>query len=66
MVWSKRFPEVQSVLGKIGPADSATDPAPVSLYETTITPPKGGWRRGRQLDRRPAENCCFGRPLRAQ
>ena len=31
------FPEVQSTLGKIGRAESATDPAPLSMIETTIT-----------------------------
>ena len=33
----REFPEVRSVMGKIGRAESATDPAPVSMYETTIT-----------------------------
>ena len=32
-----RFPEVEKVLGKIGRADTATDPAPPSMLETTIT-----------------------------
>ncbi len=32
----KRFPEVQSVHGKIGRADTATDPAPLTMIETTI------------------------------
>jgi Cu(I)/Ag(I) efflux system membrane protein CusA/SilA len=32
-----QFPEVQSVMGKIGRAETATDPAPVSMYETIIT-----------------------------
>jgi Cu(I)/Ag(I) efflux system membrane protein CusA/SilA len=31
-----QFPEVRSVMGKIGRAETATDPAPVSMYETTI------------------------------
>ena len=31
------FPEVATVFGKIGRADTATDPAPVSMLETTIT-----------------------------
>jgi Cu(I)/Ag(I) efflux system membrane protein CusA/SilA len=30
------FPEVESVLGKIGRAETATDPAPLSMIETTI------------------------------
>jgi len=33
----KRFPEVKTVFGKIGRADTATDPAPLSMVETTIT-----------------------------
>jgi Cu(I)/Ag(I) efflux system membrane protein CusA/SilA len=32
----KRFPEVHHVFGKIGRADTATDPAPLSMVETTI------------------------------
>jgi Cu(I)/Ag(I) efflux system membrane protein CusA/SilA len=32
----KTFPEVMSVHGKIGRADTATDPAPLSMIETTI------------------------------
>jgi len=32
----RRFPEVESVLGKIGRAETATDPAPPSMVETTI------------------------------
>jgi Cu(I)/Ag(I) efflux system membrane protein CusA/SilA len=33
----KRFPEVHHTLGKIGRAETATDPAPLSMVETTIT-----------------------------
>jgi Cu(I)/Ag(I) efflux system membrane protein CusA/SilA len=32
----QRFPEVQHTLGKIGRAETATDPAPLSMIETTI------------------------------
>jgi Cu(I)/Ag(I) efflux system membrane protein CusA/SilA len=32
----KRFPEVKSVMGKIGRADTSTDPAPLSMIETVI------------------------------
>jgi Cu(I)/Ag(I) efflux system membrane protein CusA/SilA len=40
----KTFPEVQSVFGKVGRADTATDPAPLSMLETTIRlKPKGLW-----------------------
>jgi len=33
----KQFPEVKNVFGKVGRADTATDPAPLSMIETTIT-----------------------------
>ncbi|MEY4504200.1 MAG: hypothetical protein RL154_493, partial [Pseudomonadota bacterium] len=43
----KSFPEVQSVFGKAGRANSATDPAPLSMIETIITlKPKSEWRAG--------------------
>jgi len=43
----KSFPEVKSVFGKAGRADSATDPAPLSMIETIITlKPKSEWRKG--------------------
>ena len=38
------FPEVASVFGKVGRADSATDPAPLSMLETTVRlKPKDEW-----------------------
>lgn len=40
------FPEVDHVLGKAGRADTATDPAPLSMLETTvILKPQSEWRR---------------------
>lgn len=40
-------PEVKTVFGKIGRAESATDPAPLSMIETTIQfKPKSEWRSG--------------------
>jgi len=40
----KTFPEVQTVFGKVGRADTATDPAPLSMLETTIRlKPKDQW-----------------------
>jgi copper/silver efflux system protein len=40
----RSFPEVQSVLGKIGRADSPTDPAPLSMVETVVQlKPRGEW-----------------------
>ena len=42
----KQFPEVDRVLGKAGRAETATDPAPLSMIETVITlKPKSEWRR---------------------
>lgn len=41
------FPEVESVFGKIGRAETATDPAPLSMVETTIIlKPESEWRAG--------------------
>ena len=41
----RQFPEVDRVLGKAGRADTATDPAPLSMLETVITlKPKSEWR----------------------
>jgi copper/silver efflux system protein len=43
----KTVPEVQSVFGKAGRAESATDPAPLEMFETTIQfKPKDQWRAG--------------------
>ena len=42
----KSFPEVASVHGKAGRADSATDPAPLSMVETTVVlKPREQWRK---------------------
>jgi Cu(I)/Ag(I) efflux system membrane protein CusA/SilA len=51
MAWQDRVfaavPEVQSAVGKLGRADSATDPAPAQMIETTITlKPESQWRPG--------------------
>jgi Cu(I)/Ag(I) efflux system membrane protein CusA/SilA len=43
----KQFPEVETVFGKIGKAETPTDPAPISMFETTITlKPESEWRKG--------------------
>ena len=43
----KSFPEVESVFGKGGRADTATDPAPLGMLETIITlKPHNQWREG--------------------
>lgn len=42
----KSFPEVESVFGKAGRAETSTDPAPLSMIETTIVlKPKDQWRK---------------------
>ncbi|HZP92858.1 MAG TPA: efflux RND transporter permease subunit [Burkholderiales bacterium] len=48
----KTVPEVASVFGKAGRADTATDPAPLEMFETTIQfKPRGQWRPGMTPDR---------------
>jgi Cu(I)/Ag(I) efflux system membrane protein CusA/SilA len=43
----KTFPEVDTVFGKVGRAETATDPAPMAMVETTVTlKPKREWRKG--------------------
>jgi Cu(I)/Ag(I) efflux system membrane protein CusA/SilA len=43
----KSFPEVETVFGKIGRAETATDPAPLTMIETTILlKPEDQWRDG--------------------
>jgi Cu(I)/Ag(I) efflux system membrane protein CusA/SilA len=43
----KSMPEVQSVFGKAGRAETATDPAPLEMFETTIQfKPRNQWRPG--------------------
>ncbi|MCR5860627.1 efflux RND transporter permease subunit [Mesorhizobium sp. J428] len=43
----KSFPEVESVFGKAGRAQTATDPAPTEMFETIINlKPNGEWRDG--------------------
>jgi Cu(I)/Ag(I) efflux system membrane protein CusA/SilA len=48
----KTFPEVEYVFGKVGRAETATDPAPLSMIETTIRlKPKDQWRPGYDTQR---------------
>ncbi|MGH8806429.1 MAG: efflux RND transporter permease subunit [Noviherbaspirillum sp.] len=48
----KTVPEVQSVFGKAGRAESATDPAPLEMFETTIQfKPQDQWRAGMTPDK---------------
>jgi Cu(I)/Ag(I) efflux system membrane protein CusA/SilA len=52
----KAFPEVASVFGKIGRADTSTDPAPLTMIETTVLlKPKAQWRKGMTSDKLVAE-----------
>jgi Cu(I)/Ag(I) efflux system membrane protein CusA/SilA len=42
----RQFPEVDTVLGKAGRAETSTDPAPLSMVETVITlKPRSEWRK---------------------
>ncbi|MGB6379868.1 MAG: CusA/CzcA family heavy metal efflux RND transporter, partial [Syntrophobacteria bacterium] len=46
------FPEVHHVFGKVGRAETATDPAPLSMIETTITlKPESEWRPDMTMDK---------------
>ena len=48
----KQFPEVHHVFGKVGRAETATDPAPLSMIETTIMlKPEDEWRPGMTPDK---------------
>jgi Cu(I)/Ag(I) efflux system membrane protein CusA/SilA len=47
----KSFPEVHSVIGKAGRANTATDPAPIEMFETVINlKPESEWRPGMTVD----------------
>jgi Cu(I)/Ag(I) efflux system membrane protein CusA/SilA len=47
----KTIPEVEYVFGKLGRADTATDPAPISMIESWIKlKPKDEWRDGLTID----------------
>ncbi len=52
----KSFPEVASVWGKAGRAATATDPAPLEMFETVINlKPESEWRPGMTIDKLIAE-----------
>ena len=52
----KSFPEVASVWGKAGRANTATDPAPTEMFETVINlKPQEDWRAGMDTDKLIAE-----------
>ncbi|MGD8616025.1 MAG: CusA/CzcA family heavy metal efflux RND transporter [Gammaproteobacteria bacterium] len=48
----KTVPEVERVFGKVGRADTATDPAPLTMIETTILlKPREKWRDGMTMEK---------------
>ena len=52
----RTFPEVESVFGSVGRSDSATDNAPLDMYDTTIMlKPRDQWRKGMTYDQLIAE-----------
>ncbi len=52
----KAFPEVASVYGKAGRANTATDPAPLEMFETVINlKPESEWRAGMTMSKLIAE-----------
>jgi len=52
----RTFPEVESVFGSVGRSDSATDNAPLDMYDTTIMlKPRARWRKGMTYDQLIAE-----------
>src|SRR5690606_37534772 len=52
----KSVPEVAHVFGKAGRADTATDPAPLEMFETTIQfKPREQWRTGMTPEKLVAE-----------
>jgi Cu(I)/Ag(I) efflux system membrane protein CusA/SilA len=73
----KSFPEVASVLGKAGRAGSATDPAPIEMFETIVNlKPRAEWRKGVTLEsligemdralRLPGVTNAFTMPIKAR
>lgn len=52
----KTVPEVKQVFGKVGRAETATDPAPLTMLETTIQlKPRDQWRAGMTLQKLKSE-----------
>jgi Cu(I)/Ag(I) efflux system membrane protein CusA/SilA len=52
----RKFPEVESVFGTIGRSNSATDNAPLDMYDTTIMlKPREQWRKGMSYENLIAE-----------
>jgi Cu(I)/Ag(I) efflux system membrane protein CusA/SilA len=52
----RQFPEVESVFGKAGEAETSTDPAPLSMFETVVKlKPPAQWRAGMTWEKLLAE-----------
>ena len=52
----KTVPEVELVFGKVGRADTATDPAPLTMIESLVKlKPENQWRQGMTLEKLKAE-----------
>ena len=52
----REFPEVESVFGKAGQAETSTDPAPISMFETVVRlKPPEEWRAGMTWEKLLAE-----------
>src|SRR5437588_198232 len=52
----RQFPEVESVFGKAGQSETATDPAPLSMFETVVKlKPAAQWRSGMTWEKLLAE-----------
>src|SRR5206468_5396360 len=52
----REFPEVESVFGKAGEAETSTDPAPLSMFETVVRlKPPEHWRPGMTWEKLLAE-----------
>ncbi|MGH9665715.1 MAG: efflux RND transporter permease subunit, partial [Bryobacteraceae bacterium] len=52
----RSFPEVKTVFGSVGRSDSATDNAPLDMYDTTITlKPRSQWRPGMTYEKLVSE-----------
>jgi len=52
----KKIPEAVTVFGKAGQAETSTDPAPLSMFETVVTlKPADQWRKGMTWDKLLAE-----------
>ncbi|MHB8842905.1 MAG: efflux RND transporter permease subunit, partial [Candidatus Aquicultor sp.] len=48
----KKIPEVSQVFGKAGRAETATDPAPLEMFETVVNlKPEAQWRKGMTVDK---------------